>query len=127
MSMAAEKLRALDADRPITKRRAFGGAADDTDVQGHEGSSSQRSLKSWRRAEQSAMGGSGKLPTGISSPLGERKGPVASKREGEGSRSELCVPAGTRLAADSPSPSSSPRGARRFAATATPYSLSCAA
>jgi hypothetical protein len=32
MVVRTEKLRAFDADGPITKRRAFGGAGDNSDV-----------------------------------------------------------------------------------------------
>ena len=35
MSVRAEKLRAFHADGPITKRRAFGGAGNNTDVAKH--------------------------------------------------------------------------------------------
>src|SRR6185369_15152814 len=36
MSVRAEKLRAVHAEGPITKRRAFGGAGNNTDVLGHD-------------------------------------------------------------------------------------------
>ncbi|SRR6266568_3221251 len=36
MIVGAEKLRAFHADGPITKRRAFSGAGNDTDVVGHD-------------------------------------------------------------------------------------------